>query len=128
MKKNPFVTYVTTLTFFSMAVCFLVMLCMMFVPRDFITRITPYYILMFYIITLAGYACVYFIPKNGTMRFENVFLMVKIIKFLIYLVVLVVVMLGGIEKNAKFAVAYLSLFIIYQVFDTITLTKLVKKK
>jgi hypothetical protein len=128
MKKNPFVSYISKITFLSIAVCFLSLLLVLVVPKGFITRNVPYYIVMYYAVTILGYAGVYFLPQKTTLKFENVFLMTKIIKFLIYLLVLVVVFLGGIEKNAKFAVAYLVLFLIYQVFDTITLTQLIKKK
>lgn len=126
MKTNPFIQYISKITFFSIAVCFVVMLLWLKVPADYI-RNTPYYIIMYYVVTILCYAFLYFTQKKATIRFENAYMLTKIIKFLIYIAVLALVLLFNIEKNIKFAIAYLSLFVIYQVFDTITLMRLVKQ-
>lgn len=126
MKKNPFVSYITKMTFFSIAVCFLFLFGAFFIPKPYFSANIPYYIVMFYAVTVLGYASVYFLPKKSKMKFEHIFLLTKICKFFIYIVVLVVMFLCSIEKNTKFAITYLVIFAIYQVFDTITLTSMVK--
>ncbi len=125
MKKTPLLNYISKITFFSIATCIVVLLLIKVVPGDYINN-SPSYIMMFYVVTTLGYCFLYHNKKTGRMKFEQAYMLIKTLKFLIYIAVLIIVLLCDIEKNIKFAVAYLLLFVIYQVFDTITILQLSK--
>jgi hypothetical protein len=88
----------------------------------------PYYVVMFWALTAVGYCMVYFLPKRGTMNFVNAFMIAKFGKMIIYLAVLVAVCLLDVEKDNSFIISYFVLFVLYLIFDTITLNSLAKKK
>jgi hypothetical protein len=87
----------------------------------------PYYIVMFWALTAVGYCLIYFIPKRKTMNFVNIVMIVKFGKMIIYIGVLSIVYLSKIETDKMFVVSYLIIFVLYLIFDTITLYSLAKK-
>ncbi len=126
MKKTPLLNYISKITFLSIAICIIVLLLLRVVPREYINNV-PSYIMMFYLVTTLGYCFLYYNKKKAKMRFEQAYMLTKTIKFLIYIAVLAIVLLCNIEKNVKFAVAYLLLFVFYQIFDTVTILQLSKE-
>jgi hypothetical protein len=82
---------------------------------------------MFWVLTAAGYCMVYFLPKRGTMNFVNAFMIAKFGKMIIYLAVLVAVCLLDVETGNTFIISYFIIFVLYLIFDTITLNSLAKK-
>ena len=125
MKKHPFINYLNKITFFSIGICFIIMLLWLFVSGDYI-RTAPYYIAVFYVVTTGFWAFLYFIPKKGIIKFEQAYMITKTAKIIIYALVFALVLVFGWEKNIKFAIAYLSLYLVYTVFDTITVMQLIK--
>lgn len=81
---------------------------------------------MFFFVTFMSYGFMYYAPTKMKLKFEQAFLITRFSKMLIYISVLVIVLLAHIEKNIKFAVAYMILFLVYQVFDVITVKHLSK--
>ncbi len=126
MIKNPFLSYLQKLTFFSIAVCFVDMLLWLFVKPDYIRNV-PYYVAVYYIVTLLFWAFLYYAPKRKLLRFEQAYMVSKIGKLLIYALIFALVLLAGLEKNTKFAFAYLALYVVYLIFDSITTLQLVRK-
>jgi MFS superfamily sulfate permease-like transporter len=51
----------------------------------------------------------------------------KILKFLVYIFVMVIVLLLDVETNVKFAVSYLIISFSFIIFDTITINQLSRK-
>ncbi len=51
----------------------------------------------------------------------------KILKFLVYIFVMVIVLLLEVETNVKFAVSYLIISFLFIIFDTITINQLSRK-
>ncbi len=127
MKKHPLVSYLMKITTLSLVLCFVVLFSLLLIPKDFFSANIPYYIIMFFAVTFASYSFMYYAPTKTNLKFEQAFLLTRLIKMLIYIAVLVVVLLAHIEKNIKFAVAYMLLFVVYQVFDVITIKTLVNK-
>ncbi|MBQ7985584.1 MAG: hypothetical protein IJ250_08140 [Bacteroidales bacterium] len=125
MTKHPFVSYLNKLSIFSIGVCFIIMLLWLFVSGDYL-RHAPYYLVMYYIVTLGFWTFLYYAPKKGIIKFEQAYLISKTAKLIIYAIVFAVVLLVGIEKNVKFAIAYLLLYLVFLVFDTLTTIKLAK--
>ncbi|MDO5759949.1 MAG: hypothetical protein Q4Q06_02865 [Bacteroidota bacterium] len=128
MKKHPLISYLLKITYLSLILCFVVLFSLLVVPKEYISLNTPYYILMFFVVTYISYAFMYYAPKKFNLKFEQAFLITKFIKMLVYILVLVVVIFAHIEKNIKFAICYMVLYLIYQIFDTISMKKLVKQK
>ena len=86
-----------------------------------------YYIGMYYVVTIAFWAFLYYAPKKGIIKLEQAYMISKIGKILIYALIFAIVLLFGFEKSAKFAFAYLALYLIYMLFDTVTVMQLVKE-
>ena len=126
MIKNPFFNYLNKLTFFSIAVCFVVMLLWLTPIREYL-RLMPYYICMYYVVTLAFWCFLRYVPNKTKLTFEHAYMITKIGKILVYALIFVIILLLGLEKSTKFAFAYLGLYLVYLVFDTITLVQLVKE-
>ncbi|MGP1515132.1 MAG: hypothetical protein ACTTJH_04165 [Bacteroidales bacterium] len=126
MIKNPFIKYLNRITFFSIGVCFVIMLLWLTPVRDYL-RSAPYYISMYYTVTLLFWIFLKYAPQKQIIKFEQAYMISKVGKILIYAIIFAVVLLFGIEKSTKFAFAYLTLYLIYTVFDTITIMYLVKE-
>lgn len=83
---------------------------------------------MFYALTALSYSALYLLPRKRKVNFVHIFLISKLLKFIIYICVLALVYLFGVETQAKFAVSYFVLFLLFLVFDTITTNKLSRRE
>ncbi len=108
-----------------MAVCFVSLFARLFVPAEFLSENLPYYIVMYYVVTAL---CYVFLYKNRKTNFVPTFMITKILKFLIYIFVLVLIFLLNLEANVKFAVSYCILFFLFLIFDTITINNLSRRQ
>ncbi len=128
MQQNPILAYFSKLSIFSICVCFLFLFAALILPKEFFSENIPYYVVMFYSLTALSYLSLYYLPSKTKMNFIHVFLITKVLKFLVYIGVLVIIFLFKIETNAKFAISYFLLFIFFLLFDTITTNKLSRKE
>ena len=124
MKSSYLLFYISKLSIFAMCVCFISLFARFFVPTEFLSSNLPYYIVMFYLITML---CYVFLYKNRKTNFVPTFMITKILKFLVYIFVMVIVLLLDIETNVKFAVSYLIISFLFIIFDTITINQLSRK-
>ena len=121
MKSSHLLFYISKLSIFAMCVCFVSLFARFFVPVEFLSENLPYYIIMFYITTLL---CYVFLYKNRKTNFVPTFMITKILKFIVYIFVLIIVLLLDVETNVKFAVSYLVINFLFIAFDTITINQL----
>lgn len=128
MKKHPLSSYLLDVTGLSLLLCFATLFLMLVVPKEYLSLNIPYYIVMFFFVNLGSYVFLYYSPKKTKINFNQAFFLTRIVKFSVYAAVLVTVLLAHIEKNIKFAFAYIIIFLMFQIFDTIKLTKLAKEK
>lgn len=126
MKKHPLISYFTKLSYFSIAVAFIAFFAMLFL-RNKISMNLPYYIVLFYICTAIGYTLTYYSINKKSMRFENIFMLVKFGKLFIYIIVFSVIILSNTENTIPFVISYLLLYALYLIFDTITFKNFSKK-
>lgn len=124
MKSSHLLFYISKLSIFAMCVCFISLFARFFVPTEFLSSNLPYYIVMFYLTTML---CYVFLYKNRKTNFVPTFMITKILKFLVYIFVMVIVLLLDIETNVKFAVSYLIISFLFIIFDTITINQLSRK-
>ncbi|MBO7277050.1 MAG: hypothetical protein J6U84_03710 [Bacteroidales bacterium] len=125
MKSSYLMFYFSKLSIFSMAICFVSLFARLFLPAEFLSEDLPYYIVMFYVVTAISFVVLY---KKRKTNFVPTFMLTKIIKFLTYIFVLILVFLLDIETNIKFAVSYCIIFFLFLVFDTITISQLSRKE
>ena len=126
MKKHPLISYFTKLSYFSIAVAFMAFFAMLFLKNK-ISMNLPYYIVLFYICTAIGYTLTYYSINKKSMRFENIFMLVKFGKLFIYIIVFSVIILSETENTIPFVISYLLLYALYLIFDTITFKNFSKK-
>lgn len=126
MKKHPLISYFTKLSYFSIVVAFIAFFAMLFL-RNKISMNLPYYIVLFYICTAIGYTLTYYSINKKSMRFENIFMLVKFGKLFIYIIVFSVIILSNTENTIPFVISYLLLYALYLIFDTITFKNFSKK-
>lgn len=124
MKSSYLLFYISKLSIFAMCVCFISLFARFFVPTEFLSSNLPYYIIMFYLTTML---CYVFLYKNRKTNFVPTFMITKILKFLVYIFVMVIVLLLEVETNVKFAVSYLIISFLFIIFDTITIYQLSRK-
>lgn len=127
MQQNPLVSYIIKLTFFSIGVSLIGLFSLLFLSKDWIFDSIPYLIILFYSITGISYTLIYLTQKSKKMRFENIFMITKFSKLLIYIIVLIVAILLPVTNIKAFLSLYAILYILYTIFDTITLNQLAKK-
>jgi L-asparagine transporter-like permease len=95
------------------------------VPAEFLSENLPYYIVLFYVMTAL---CYVFLYKNRKTNFVPTFMITKILKFLVYIFVLIILLLLEVETNVKFAVSYVVICFSFIVFDTITINQLSRRE
>lgn len=127
MQQHPLVSYIVKLTFFSIGVSFIGLFSLLFLSKNWIFNSLPYIIILFYFITGVSYILIFLTQKRKKMRFENIFMITKFSKLLIYIIVLIVMILLSSTNIKAFLSSYAILYILYTVFDTITLNQLAKK-
>lgn len=125
MKQSHLLFYFSKLSIFAMCICFVTLFARFFVPVEFLSENLPYYIVMFYVFTAFSYVFLY---KNRKTNFVPIFMITKILKFIVYLFALVIVFLLDIETNVKFAVSYCIIFFLFLIFDTITINQLSRRQ
>jgi hypothetical protein len=132
MQHNPLIKYFLKLTFLSIAVCFLGFIAIMVFSPKYVSLQMPYYILMFWLATFASYAINYLSMQKGYnklagFKFEHIFLLTKFGKLFIYLIVFVILLLTNKAKALPNTITFLSLYVVYLVFDTLMLNALIKE-
>lgn len=125
MKSSHLLFYFSKLSIFAMCICFITLFARFFVSVEFLSENLPYYIVMFYLMTAL---CYVFLYKNRKTNFVPTFMITKILKFLVYIFVLIILLLLNIETNVKFAVSYLIISFLFIIFDTITINQLSRKQ
>lgn|SRR5574344_822012 len=133
MQQNALIKYFIKLTIFSIAVCFLGFIAIMILSPKYISFQMPYFIILFWVLTFANYAINYLSIQKGKekhtgLKFEHVFLLTKFGKLFIYLIVFVILLLSNKAKILPNTITFLSLYVMYLVFDTITLNSVIKNK
>lgn len=126
MQRHPLFVYFSRLSIFAICVCFVFLFAALGVPKDFLSENLPYYVVMFYCFTALSYVALYLLPRRRGANFLHVFLICKVVKFVVYISVLLLSFLFGAETNAKFALTYFVLFVLFLVFDTVTTNRLAK--
>lgn len=126
MQNNLITSYILKLTFYSLAISFIGMFSLIFLPKEYISQNLPYFIAMFYACTGISYISIYLLVKNKKMRFENIFMITKFSKLFIYIITFCVVLFLGNENPISFLISFALLFALYLLFDTLTLKKLTK--
>ncbi len=126
MQRNPLTSYIIKLSIFSIAICFIGFTSLMFF-KNYISLNLPYYILLFYLCTGLSYIYTYFSLKKKKMRFENVFMITKFGKLFIYIIVFLILIFLKKENPIPLTITYLSLYVLYLIFDTITLRNFSQK-
>ena len=128
MQLHPFLSYLSKISIFSICVCFVFLFSALALPKEFFSENIPYYVIIFYVMTALSYAGLFYLPKKTKMNFVHLFLITKVLKFIVYLCVLVIVFLFNIETNVKFAISYFALFLLFLIFDTITTNSLSRRE
>lgn len=126
MQRNPLTSYIIKLSIFSIAICFIGFISLLFF-KNYISLNLPYYILLFYLCTGLSYIYTYFSLKKKKMRFENVFMITKFGKLFIYIIVFLILIFLKKENPIPLTITYLSLYVLYLIFDTITLKNFSQK-
>lgn len=126
MQRNPLTSYIIKLSIFSIAICFIGFTSLLFF-KNYISLNLPYYILLFYLCTGLSYIYTYFSLKKKKMRFENVFMITKFGKLFIYIIVFLILIFLKKENPIPLTITYLSLHVLYLIFDTITLRNFSQK-
>ncbi len=125
MKSSYLLFYFSKLSIFAMIICFITLFARFFVPAEFLSENLPYYIVLFYVMTAL---CYVFLYKNRKTNFVPTFMITKILKFLVYIFVLIILLLLEVETNVKFAVSYVVICFSFIVFDTITINQLSRRE
>lgn len=128
MQKYPLATYFSKLSIFAICVCFAFLFSALALPKEFFSPNIPWYLIMFYALTALSYSALYLLPRKRKVNFVHIFLISKLLKFIIYICVLALVYLFGVETQVKFAVSYFVLFLLFLVFDTVTTNKLSRRE
>lgn len=126
MQRNPLTSYIIKLSIFSIAICFIGFTSLLFF-KNYISLNLPYYILLFYLCTGLSYIYTYLSLKKKKMRFENVFMITKFGKLFIYIIVFLILIFLKKENPIPLTITYLSLYVLYLIFDTITLKNFSQK-
>ncbi|MDD3667928.1 MAG: hypothetical protein PHY75_04135 [Bacteroidales bacterium] len=126
MQRNPLTSYIIKLSIFSIAICFIGFISLLFF-KNYISLNLPYYILLFYLCTGLSYIYTYLSLKKKKMRFENVFMITKFGKLFIYIIVFLIIIFLKKENPIPLTITYLSLYVLYLIFDTITLRNFSQK-
>lgn len=126
MQRNPLSAYIVKLSLFSIAISFIGFIALLFF-KNYISLNLPYYILLFYLCTGISFIFTYISIKKKKMRFENIFMITKFGKLFIYIIVFFIIVFLKKENLLAFTITYLSLYVLYLAFDTITLKNLSQK-
>lgn len=126
MQRNPLTSYIIKLSMFSIAICFIGFISLLFL-KNYISLNLPYYILLFYLCTGLSFIFTYLSLKKKKMRFENVFMITKFGKLFIYIIVFLIIVFLKKENLIPFTITYLSLYVLYLIFDTITIKNFLQK-
>lgn len=90
-------------------------------PSRYITPTLPWLFVFFIVVTLAGY---YFILRSANMkfiRFLNSYLLVTVVKLILFIGVIFLYLLNNRQDAAAFAISFFVLYLCYMIFEVINL-------
>jgi hypothetical protein len=116
---KKFNQFIWRLTLISLAAGLLAYLMNRFLPAGIITRILPFLIIMFYVITALVHYILLKITTLNPRKFVGYFMLATFLKLMIYLVVIVIYVFTVKEGILSFILSFFALYIIYTVFEVV---------
>jgi hypothetical protein len=125
--RNKYQKFILQLTILSLIAGFLAYLLDRFLPSGFITPALPYLFILFYVITALVHFVLLKISALNPGKFVSYFMLTTFLKLMNYLIVIVVYVFYVKKGVLPFILAFFALYIIYTVFEVVTILSQTKE-
>lgn len=125
--KSDYIKFLKQILIFSLPVGLAAAVIALVAPARWISPTLPFLIFFFISITLLSY---YFLLKaidQRFLRFVNTYLLITLIKLVIYVAVMVIYLLLNLSDALPFIFSFLTLYLIYTVFEVVKIVGKTKK-
>ena len=125
--KSDYIKFLKQILIFSLPVGLIAAVIAFVAPARWISPTLPFLIFFFISITLLSY---YFLQKaidQRFLRFVNTYLLITLIKLIIYVAVMVIYLLLNLSDALPFIFSFLTLYLIYTVFEVVKIVGKTKK-
>ena len=119
--KKKYQKFILRLTILSLVLGILVYLLNHFLPAGIIPPAMPYLIILFYLITAIVHYILLRITAMNPRKFVGYFMLATTLKLMSYLVVIVVYVFNVKEGILPFILSFFALYIVYTVYEVITI-------
>lgn len=120
------INYIIKLTLYTVIIFLLGLLISNFIPQKFVIIESIYILLFFYLITIGINIIMNRTVSKNIRQFNTWFMGITTIKLLSFLVIVLVYSFFNREKMLPFIGTFFSCYILYTIFETVQLLKLVK--
>jgi hypothetical protein len=125
--KKKFKDFILRLTILSVAAGLLSVILVKFLPGNIITPALPFLVALFYLVTALVHYILLKITVLNPRRFVSYFMLATFIKLMTYLTVMVVYAFAVKKDVLAFVLAFFCLYIIYTVFEVISILSQTKE-
>ncbi len=113
---------------FSLILEIISVIIVLIFPANIITRTLPYLVVFFLSVSLLSNLWLISVPADNPNKFVRTFMGSTFLKFMLYIIVLVAYSFWQRADAVSFIFCFLTLFVLYLVFDVIMLLKFLPKK
>lgn len=121
--RSPFVQFLFGLSVYTGILVLITVAVYLLLPAGSASRALPFQFVLFYAVTLMVHYLLLKASEKGAGSFVTRFMMVSFLKLLLYIIVLVAYLYLNKSDAMRFAIPYLSLYILYSVFEIYSITR-----
>jgi hypothetical protein len=118
---SGYITFLRRLLIFSVILGILATGIAFAVPARFISPMLPLLFIFFIAVTLIGYYFILGSTSEKFIRFINAYLLVMVIKLLLFIGVIFLYLLNNRQDAAPFAISFFILYLCYMIFEVVNL-------
>ena len=120
-NPSPYITFLRRLILFSFILGIIALAVRLLAPPRFVTPALPGIFFFFISITLTGYFLILRTAKEKFIRFLNSYMLVTVVKLMVYVGVIFLYLANNRPDAAAFAITFFLLYLCYTIFEVVNL-------
>ncbi len=125
--KSVYLSFLRNILIYSAVLGAIAIVLYFFLPKPAITPVLPFLFFFFTAITLISYYVLLSSIKAKMSRFVNTFLLLTIVKLIIYIGIMIIYVLMNRADAVPFMISFFILYLFYTVFEVVHMIGLTRR-
>jgi len=128
MMKSAYLKFLEHLLIYSAILGAVAIILYVFLPKHFITPVLPFLFFFFAAITLISNYILLRSLKSKLSRFINTFLIMTIVKLILYVGIMIIYVLLNRSDAVPFMITFFILYLFYTIFEVVKMISLTRSQ